>query len=151
LDLARRLRTGDESALEEFFAEYFPRLYRFARVRLGGDDDAAEEVAHTTLIGALAKIGMYRGEAALFTWLYTFCRREISAWFDCSGKTTRVSLADDSAETRAVWTRLRRRPEAPSSAATSRRRSYVVVFSMSIVEFASSRRWSVSLDRARAR
>ena len=53
LDLARRLRTGDDSAFEEFFAEYFPRIYRFARVRLGGDEEAAEEVAQTTLIKAL--------------------------------------------------------------------------------------------------
>jgi len=102
LDLARRLRTADEAAFADFFAEYFPRVYRFARVRLGGDDDAAEEVAQTTLIGALAKIGTYRGEAALFTWLCTFCRREISAWFERTGRTARVSLTDDSAETRAV-------------------------------------------------
>ena len=102
LDLARRLRTGDDSAFEEFFAEYFPRVYRFARVRLGGDDEAAEEVAQTTLIRALAKVGTYRGEAALFTWLCAFARHEISAWFERTGKAPRVSLADDSAETRAV-------------------------------------------------
>jgi RNA polymerase sigma-70 factor, ECF subfamily len=102
LDLARRLRSGDESAFEEFFAEYFPRLYRFARVRLGGDDDAAEEVAQTTLIKVLAKVGTYRGDAALFTWSCSFCRHEIAAWFERTAKASRVSLADDSAETRAV-------------------------------------------------
>ena len=82
LDLARRLRAGEESAFDAFFAEYFPRIYRFARVRLGGDDDAAEEVAQTTLIKALAKVGTYRGEAALFTWLCSFCRHEIDRWFE---------------------------------------------------------------------
>jgi RNA polymerase sigma-70 factor, ECF subfamily len=101
-DLVRRLRAGDESAFEEFFAEYFPRVYRFARVRLGGDDDAAEEVAQLTLIRALAKLGTYRGEAPLFTWLCSFCRREISAWFERTGRAAPVSLADDSAETRAL-------------------------------------------------
>jgi len=101
LDLARRLRTGDESAFEEFFSEYFPRIYRFARVRLGGDDDAAEEVAQTTLIKALTKVGTYRGEAALFTWLCTFCRREIAAWFERKGKSARL-LDEDSPDTRAV-------------------------------------------------
>jgi RNA polymerase sigma-70 factor (ECF subfamily) len=102
LDLARRLRAGDESAFEAFFAEYFPRLYRFARVRLGGDDQAAEEVVQTTLIRALAKVGTYRGEAPLFTWLCTICRREMHVWFERSGKTAPVSLAADSAETRVV-------------------------------------------------
>jgi len=102
LDLARRLRTADESAFEEFFAEYFPRLYRFVRVRLGGDDDGAEDVAQATLIKALAKIDTYRGEAALFTWLCSFCRREISAWFERTDRTARVALVDDSPEIRAV-------------------------------------------------
>jgi RNA polymerase sigma-70 factor (ECF subfamily) len=102
LDLARRLRTGDESAFEAFFAEYFPRIYRFARVRLGADDDAAEEVTQATLIKALAKVNTYRGEAALFTWLCSFCRHEIAAWFARTGKSAPMSLPDDSAETRAV-------------------------------------------------
>jgi RNA polymerase sigma-70 factor (ECF subfamily) len=102
LDLARRLRTGDESAFEAFFAEFFPRLYRFARIRLGGDENAAEEVAQTTLIKALAKVGTYRGEAALFTWLCTFCRHEIAAWFERNAKDARLVSADDSAETRVV-------------------------------------------------
>lgn len=102
LDLARRLRNGDESAFEEFFAEYFPRVYRFARVRLTGDDDAAEEVAQTTLIRALARVSTYRGEAALFVWLCSFCRHEIAAWFERSGKAIQVSLSDDSAETQAM-------------------------------------------------
>src|SRR5262245_59811856 len=101
-DLARRLRTGDESAFEEFFAEYFPRLYRFARSRLAGDDDAAEEVAQATMIRALAKIGTYRGEAALFAWLCSFCRHEIAAFLERSGKAPPVSLSDDSADTRAI-------------------------------------------------
>jgi RNA polymerase sigma-70 factor, ECF subfamily len=102
LDLARRLRTGDDPAFEEFFAEYFPRIYRFARLRLGGDDAAAEDVTQATLIKALAKIGTFRGEAALFTWLCSFCRREVTAWFERTGKVPRVSLADDTPDTRAV-------------------------------------------------
>ena len=102
VELARRLRAGEESAFDAFFAEYFPRVYRFARVRLGGDEDAAEEVAQTTLIRALAKIGTYRGEAALFTWLCTLCRHEVDRWFALAGRRAYVSLTDESAETRAV-------------------------------------------------
>lgn len=102
LALARRLLGGEEAAFEEFFALYFPRLYRFARVRLGGDEDAAEDVVQTTLIRALDKLHTYRGEAELFTWLCTFCRWEIAAWFERTGRTADVSLADDRPETRAV-------------------------------------------------
>jgi len=102
LNLARRLRAGDELAFEAFFAEFFPRVYRFARVRLGGNDDAAEEVAQTTLIKALAKLSTYRGEAALFTWLCAFCRHEVAGWFERNGKDSRLVRADDSLETRVV-------------------------------------------------
>ena len=102
VDLVRRLRAGEESAFEDFFAAYFPRLYRFARVRLAGNEDVAEEVTQTTLIKALAKMHTYRGEAALFTWLCSFCRREIAAWFERTGNAAHVSLTDDSSDTRAV-------------------------------------------------
>ncbi len=102
LDLARRLRIGEEAAFAEFFAVYFPRIYRFARVRLGGDDDAAEEVAQTVLIKALQKIDGFRGEAALFSWLCTFCRHEVSAWLRRRGRTAPAAVTDDSIEARAV-------------------------------------------------
>lgn len=39
--LVRRLLAGEEAAFDEFFAGYFPRVYRFALARLGGDADAA--------------------------------------------------------------------------------------------------------------
>lgn len=79
--LVRRLIAGDESAFEEFFAGNFPNLFRFAAARMGGDEDAAEEVAQSTLTRAVSKLATYRGEAALFTWLCTFCRHEISAHY----------------------------------------------------------------------
>jgi RNA polymerase sigma-70 factor, ECF subfamily len=100
--LARRMLAGDEQALDEFFAEYLPRLYRFARARLSGDDDAAEEVVQATMTRAVLKLRTYRGEAAMFTWLCTLCRREISARRERSGIAQRVSLIDDEPDTRAT-------------------------------------------------
>jgi len=102
LALARRLLAGDESGFEEFFAEYFPRLFRFASARLGGDQDAAEEVTQATLIRALDKLDTYRGEAALFTWLCALCRHEVSAWLERSGRVRQETLIDDRPEIRAA-------------------------------------------------
>ena len=102
LHLARKLVQGDERAFDEFFSQYFPRLYRFARVRLGGDEDAAEEVVQAALIKAVAKVHTYRGEAALFTWLCTFCRHEIAAWLDRTGRAINLSLADESSGARTL-------------------------------------------------
>ena len=102
LALARRLLAGEEPAFDEFFADYFPRLYRFACARLGGDEVGAEDVVQATLIKAIDRLGTYRGEAALFTWLCTLCRREIADWFERVGRAREVSLSDDRPETRAV-------------------------------------------------
>ena len=77
--LARRMIRGEESAFQEFFEDYFPGLYRFALARAGQDEDAAEEIVQAALCKAVARIESYRGEAALFTWLCTLCRRELSA------------------------------------------------------------------------
>lgn len=76
--LVRRLLAGDEQAFREFFDHYFPRLYRFALVRLSGDQQACAEVVQAVLSRAVGKLDTWRGEAALFTWLCTICRREIS-------------------------------------------------------------------------
>jgi RNA polymerase sigma-70 factor (ECF subfamily) len=94
-ELARRVIAGHEPAAEEFFHEYFPRLYRFACARLGGDDDAVEEVVQATLILALRKLDTWRGEAALFTWLCTLCRHEIGAWLQKHRRADRPLPLDD--------------------------------------------------------
>jgi RNA polymerase sigma-70 factor (ECF subfamily) len=100
--LIARLAAGDEAAFEQFFGDYFPRLYRFARVRLGRDEDAAEEVVQAVMITAFRKIHTYRGDAALFTWLCTLCRHEIAKWLERDERAGTVSLVEDEPLTRAT-------------------------------------------------
>lgn len=101
--LARRMLTGDEMAFEEFFETYFSGLYRFALARLAGNADAAEDVVQATLCRAVTKLATYRGEAALFTWLCTFCRHEISAYYQRHRRRLRETpLIEDTPEIRAA-------------------------------------------------
>jgi len=79
--LARRVANGDSRAFEAFFSEYFPRLFRFTLVRVGGDADLAEEIVQRTMCQVVRKMGSYRGEAILFTWLCQICRNEMAATF----------------------------------------------------------------------
>jgi RNA polymerase sigma-70 factor (ECF subfamily) len=79
--LVKRMLAGEERAFEEFFAGHFPRLYRFALVRVGQDADVAEEVVQAALCKAMPALRSWRGEATLFTWLCTFCRHEISGHY----------------------------------------------------------------------
>lgn len=101
--LVRRLRAGEEAAFERFFDAYFHPLYRFALARLGQEEDLAKEVAQAALCKALEKLDTYRGEAALFSWLCSVCRFEISAHFRrLKRRPPEVELAEEDAAVRGV-------------------------------------------------
>ncbi len=79
LDLVSRVLSKDRRAFDEFFHEYFQRIYRFCLKRL--DDKAlSEDLTQETLVKAIRSLDQYRGEAALFTWLCQICRHQISDW-----------------------------------------------------------------------
>jgi RNA polymerase sigma-70 factor (ECF subfamily) len=101
--LAKRLVKGDEQAFDFFVDEYYPRLYRFAYSRIGRDPDAAQDVVQNTFTNVIRKIGSYRGEAALFTWLCSFCRFEIAAhWRQQGRREPEVELIEDSSHARSA-------------------------------------------------
>lgn len=113
-ELVRRMLGGDEGAFDEFFADYFPRLFRFAVLRLR-DQDAAEDLVQNSLIAAVRNLGSWRGEATLFTWLCTICRREISAWEKRTSRRVIVSLAEDDPGLRAALESIGAAAEAPDA------------------------------------
>ncbi|HEV7486448.1 MAG TPA: RNA polymerase sigma factor [Thermoanaerobaculia bacterium] len=113
--LVARMVRGDEAAFAEFFESHFPALFRFAMPRVGGDLQVAEDVVQAALCRAVRKLSSYRGEAALLTWLCTFCRHEISVYFEKASRVPpMVELLDDIPEVRAALESLRPsdRPEA---------------------------------------
>jgi RNA polymerase sigma-70 factor (ECF subfamily) len=102
LALVRRMMAGDQEAFERFFAASFAPLYRFAVARLP-EPEAAEDVVQTALSRAVRKLGTYRGEAALLTWLHTFCRHEISAWYEQRARRSgEIDLVEELPEVRAA-------------------------------------------------
>lgn len=112
--LVRRMLGGDEGAFDEFFADYFPRLFRFAILRLR-DADAAEDIVQISLIAAMRHLDSWRGEATLFTWLCTICRREISAWEKRTSRRVSVSLAEDDPGVRAALESIAAEAETPDA------------------------------------
>jgi RNA polymerase sigma-70 factor (ECF subfamily) len=107
LALVRRMLSGDESAFTQCFDEAYPVLFRFALVRLRFDRDAAGDVAQTAICKAFAKLDTFRGEAALLTWLCSFCRRELSAHYRQHGRRQEVEFLEDDPEIRAALEALR--------------------------------------------
>jgi RNA polymerase sigma-70 factor (ECF subfamily) len=76
--LARQILAGDEAAFKDLFERFFPRLFRFALARLGGNQDAAREVVQQTFCKAIERLDSYRGEAALYSWFCQICRNNIA-------------------------------------------------------------------------
>jgi RNA polymerase sigma-70 factor (ECF subfamily) len=106
--LVARMVRGDEAAFGEFFESHFAPLFRFAMPRVANDAQLAEDVVQAALCRAVRKLASYRGEAALLTWLCTFCRHEISAYFEKASRVPpMVELLDDIPEVRAALESLR--------------------------------------------
>jgi RNA polymerase sigma-70 factor, ECF subfamily len=76
--LAARILAGDEAAFRQLFDELFPKLYRFAMLRLDGNRDDVCEVVQQTYCRAFEQLARYRGEASLFGWMCQICRNAIA-------------------------------------------------------------------------
>lgn len=96
LKLARSLVAGDEKMFNQFFEQFFPRLYRFAYSRMS-DESIIEDVVQSTLMNAMRSMKNYRGEASMFTWLCQICRNEIAMTYRKLGKSVPTVTADDDA------------------------------------------------------
>lgn len=102
-ELVAAMLKGDERAFTAFFDSYFPRVYRFALPRLGGDADAAADVVQATLVKAMRKLADFRGDASLFTWVCTICRHEVVDWLRAQRRhSDKVVLMEDSPELKAA-------------------------------------------------
>lgn len=101
--LTRRILRGDAAAFRGLFDSFFPRLYRFALVRLDGDHEAAGEIVQRTFCKAIERLDTYRGEAALYTWFCQVCRNTIVDYRRATHRESRaVVLFEDQPNVRAI-------------------------------------------------
>jgi RNA polymerase sigma-70 factor (ECF subfamily) len=68
-DLLKRLQAGDELALTELADTYSSKIYQLAFRYLRNKEDA-EEVTQDVLFKVHRKIGAFRGDSALSSWIY---------------------------------------------------------------------------------
>lgn len=76
--LSQRILSGDEQAFRALFDDFFPRLYRFARARLGGEPEQARDLAQLTFCRGFERLDSYRGECSLYGWFCQICRNAIT-------------------------------------------------------------------------
>ena len=67
--LLARLQRGDEQALSELVDTYGARIYQLAFRYLKNKEDA-EEITQDVLYKVYRKVGAFRGDAALSSWIY---------------------------------------------------------------------------------
>ncbi|MGC4085177.1 MAG: sigma-70 family RNA polymerase sigma factor [Vicinamibacterales bacterium] len=67
--LLARLQAGDESALRDLAEAYGSKIYQLAFRYLRNKEDA-EEVMQDVLYKVYRKVGAFRGDAALSSWIY---------------------------------------------------------------------------------
>ncbi len=68
--LVARVIDGDPAAQREMYESHVDRVYRLA-YRLAGEDELARDFTQLTSIRAFERIGDFRGESSLATWLHT--------------------------------------------------------------------------------
>ena len=68
-ELIARVRAGDGAAERALYDAHVDRVYRLA-YRLAGDDELARELTQDTFVRAFERLGSFRGEAKLSTWLH---------------------------------------------------------------------------------
>jgi RNA polymerase sigma-70 factor (ECF subfamily) len=68
--LVARVINGDPAAQREMYESHVDRVYRLA-YRLAGEDELARDFTQLTFIRAFERIGDFRGESSLATWLHT--------------------------------------------------------------------------------
>ena len=69
LELATRCRAGDADAFEELYRLHAGRLFNLT-ARMVGSAQEAEDVLQEVFLHAYRKLGSFRGESSLGTWLY---------------------------------------------------------------------------------
>lgn len=68
-ELVERVKQGDPEAEQVLYAEHVDRVFALA-FRMSGDEPLARDLTQDAFIRAFERIGTFRGDAALATWLH---------------------------------------------------------------------------------
>jgi RNA polymerase sigma-70 factor, ECF subfamily len=69
LELAKRCRNGDADAFEELYRQHAGRLFNLTS-RMMASPQEAEDLLQEVFLHAYRKLGSFRGDSSLATWLY---------------------------------------------------------------------------------
>jgi RNA polymerase sigma-70 factor (ECF subfamily) len=95
LELARRCQSGDATAFEELYRQHAGRLYNLV-FRMSGSAQEADDLLQEVFLHAHRKLGSFRGDSSLGTWLYRLGMNHCLDYL--RGRQSRMGRATDSLE-----------------------------------------------------
>jgi len=103
--LVDRCLAGDRTAERALYDAHVDRVFRIA-YRLAGDSDLAQDFTQETFIRAFDRLGQYRGDASLATWLHTIATSvSLNGMRSGARLRTRNTSLDDAGELQATGAR----------------------------------------------
>ena len=93
LHLARRIASGEIQAFEDFYRRYHRRVYTLC-LRMTHNIAEAEDLTQEVFIHVYRKIGSFRGESAMMTWLHRVTVNQVLMRFR-KGVVRRERVTDD--------------------------------------------------------
>ena len=122
--MAEPVAAADREALSQALVEHGDRLYALA-LRVTRDPDLAGDAVQEAFATALQRIGDFRGESSLGTWLHRIVYNKSIDLLRHRGR--QAPLADEdvrgSRRTTTAWPRCRPGPVRPTRSSTAKRRA----------------------------
>ena len=84
--------------IEKMYLLYYGELYRFV-LKLGGDQNLADDIVQATFLEALKSIERFDGKSSLKTWLFAIAKNQLYAHFRKNKKTLRTEAQPESVHT----------------------------------------------------
>jgi RNA polymerase sigma-70 factor (ECF subfamily) len=76
--LVEKLRSGDSTAMEEFYNIYRARIYSVVLDQVGRDQAIAEDLVQEVFLAALGSLDKFRGDSQIYTWLRSIALHKIN-------------------------------------------------------------------------
>jgi len=86
VDLLTGAAGGDPIAVQRLLDEVAPAVYGFLFARVGGAEDAAEDLLQETLLEAVRSAAGFRGDSALSTWMCAIAKRRLARHYEAERK-----------------------------------------------------------------
>jgi RNA polymerase sigma-70 factor (ECF subfamily) len=79
--LIQRLRSGDSTAMAEFYNIYRSRLYTLVLAQVDQNQAVAEDLVQETFLAALGSLDKFRGDSQLYTWLRSIAFHKLNDYY----------------------------------------------------------------------